>query len=91
MEETQSEKNYSDYDYRMSDREIRLSDLKIEIAIARKDIDVIRDKVIDVHKDLEKIRGYFSKALVGAAVLVGTYFLKWLLTGGLSAVVGVGS
>lgn len=85
------EKYNQDYDrdYRMSEREIRLSDLKIEIAVARKDIDVIRDKVAEVHKELEKIRGYFSKALVGSAILVGTYFIKWLLSGGLNSVIGL--
>ena len=67
-------------------REDQDIDIRVELAVMRKDIDAIREKVTDAHKDLEQIRGYFIKAFLGIGVLIGTYIVRWILTGGLESV-----
>jgi hypothetical protein len=63
------------------------SDLKVEFALMGRDIDLLKKQSEEIKKELSTLKGYFTKAFMGAAGLVGLYFIDWLLTGGISHVV----
>lgn len=72
---------------KIEEKEIeREVELKVELAVMRKDIDAIREKVVDAIKELETIKSYFNKVFIGIVALVGTYIVKWILSGGLGQV-----
>ena len=57
--------------------------LKIDLALVQKDLSVISEKIVSIKTDIDKIRGYFIKAFLGVGVLVASYLVKWILSGGL--------
>lgn len=60
---------------------------QLDIALLQKDLQQIRDQVVDIRDDVKSIKNYFVKALIGIGSVVGVYFLQWILGGGLASVI----
>jgi hypothetical protein len=58
----------------------------LDITVLRKDISFLQTQLDDIKSDLEEIKGYFFKALLGIGGVVGLYLVQWILGGGLSGV-----
>lgn len=61
--------------------------IDLDVGLLKKDVAELNGRVEEIQNDIKTIKGYFVKIMLGGASVVGTYFLQWLLGGGLSHVV----